>query len=107
MMKRIAFSAYDEAGPDFTNVTTLIEVELNDGRVLGGRADHAAGSTRAPMSFAEVADKYRQCARYGGQADDLAERTVAEVAVIERCGDLGSLTALLKASDDAVHSGTR
>ena len=107
MMKRIAFSAYDEAGPDFTNVTTLVEVELIDGRILGGRADHAAGSTRAPMSFAEVADKYRQCARYGGQVDEFAERTVAEVAAIERCGDLGPLTALLRASGAATHSGTR
>ena len=105
MMKRIAFSAYDEAGPDFTNVTTLVEVELNDGRVLGGRADHAAGSTRAPMSYDDVAEKFRQCAEYGGHSAEAVERVVETVAVLDLAESFDSLVGLLTLSGVAGRTG--
>jgi 2-methylcitrate dehydratase PrpD len=95
MMKRIVFSAYDEVGQDFTNVTTLVEVELSDGRRLSGRADHAAGSTRSPMSYDEVAAKFRQCVEYGRYPSDRAEQVVEAVAAIEYAGTVGRLAALL------------
>lgn len=97
MMKRIEFSAYDDAGPDFTNVTTLVEVELDDGRTLSGRADHAAGSTRAPMSYEEVAEKFRQCAEYGDHPAETAERIVEAVATLDRAETVDSLLDLLTA----------
>lgn len=96
MMGRIAYSAYEETGPDFTNVTTLVEVELADGRKLFGRADYAAGSTRDPMSWDDVADKFRQCASYGGHPAEATERIVELVSGLDRQEDVGELVAFLR-----------
>ncbi len=64
MMGKVDYAAYDAAGDGYTNVTTLIDVMLQDGQVFSGRADHARGSTKAPMDFEEVAIKFRGCAAY-------------------------------------------
>ncbi len=76
MMARIEYGAYDNAGDGYTNVTTLIDVALQDGQVLSGRADHARGSTNAPMNFDDAAEKFRGCATYGGHPED-------RIAIIE------------------------
>ena len=60
MMTKVRYTAYDHADDDYTNVTTLIDVTLNDGTSLSGRADHAHGSAGAPMDFEDVAVKFRQ-----------------------------------------------
>ncbi len=97
MMGRIAFSSYsdDETHPDFTNVTTLVEIERADGTTVSGRADYAHGSTRSPMDFAAIEEKFRQCAVYGGVSATRADRIVAAVGGIGDAGSLGGLTAAL------------
>lgn len=96
MMGRIAYSAYASAEPGFTNVTTLLDVELKDGRVLTGRADHASGSTAAPMDFDDVAGKFRECAAFGGVDSDRAEAIVDAVRGADRAGTIRELVRLLK-----------
>lgn len=85
MMRKVVYTAYD-AEDGYTNVTTLIEVTLDDGTVLSGRADHARGSTRAPMSFDDVSAKFRQCATYCRHPQDkisAIEDTVSQLDQLE------------------------
>ncbi len=96
MMERIDYAAYDHAEDDYTNVTTLLAVELADGRVIEGRADHARGSMRAPMSYDEVTEKFMGCADYAGWPEDTATRIVDAVAALEHLGDIRVLTALFR-----------
>jgi 2-methylcitrate dehydratase PrpD len=93
-MEKIDFTAYDRADDDYTNVTTLMEIEIAGGRRLTARADHAKGSTRSPMSFAEVADKARSCAASAGWPAAATERIIAVVRDLENAVDIRALTAL-------------
>ena len=95
MMKHITYVPYDAVAADFTNVTTLVEVATSDGRVLTGRADHARGSTPAPMDFGAVADKFRQCAAFGGMKGDRVEQIAGLVSGFETLDGAAALTNLL------------
>jgi 2-methylcitrate dehydratase PrpD len=86
MMGKVEYTAYDVADDGYTNVTTLIDVTLENGQILSGRADHARGSSRAPMDFDEVARKFRGCATYSCHpADRIAsiEATIRSLATLE------------------------
>ena len=63
--ERVDYTAYDLPDDTYTNVTTLIDVLLQDGQVLSGSANYAVGSTNSPMGFDEVVEKFRGCAAYG------------------------------------------
>ncbi len=97
MMSRVAFSSYSdhETNPDFTNVTTLVEIECTDGVTVSGRADYAHGSTWSPMDFAAIEDKFRQCASYGGVSAIRADRIVAAVSSIGNSGSLADLASAM------------
>jgi 2-methylcitrate dehydratase PrpD len=83
MMGKINYSAYPDSGNDYTNVTTLIDITLSDGRTLSGRADHARGSTKAPMSFDDVAKKFWQCATYAGHPQKWSEALLRDVSGLD------------------------
>lgn len=94
MMAQITYVAFDEAGADYTNVTTLIEVRLKDGRTLSGRADFAHGSKQAPMEWDSVAGKFRGCAAFA----DWPEAKTADIENhIARLEELPDITPLTKA----------
>ena len=76
MMKRIRYAAYERAGPDYTNVTTTLEIQLSDGRTVEGRADFAKGSARDPMALADVSEKFRQCAAYAEWPENKARHII-------------------------------
>ncbi|CAN0536141.1 unnamed protein product, partial [Laminaria digitata] len=76
------------------NVTTLIEVALEDGQSLSGRADHARGSTRLPMGFDDVAGKFRGCATYCGHAE---ERIADIETMVRRLDTLETADSLIDA----------
>lgn len=95
MMARIDYGAFDAPGPDFANVTTLLDIELIDGSRLGGRADFAKGSTRDPMNFADVSEKFRQCADYADWPEEKSSRIIEAVSDLEHLDDLSVLTRLL------------
>jgi 2-methylcitrate dehydratase PrpD len=94
MMRKVDYIAYEIAGEGYTNVTTLIDVVLQGGQSLSGRADHARGSTKSPMGFDEVAEKFRSCAAYSGHPEDRVANI--EMAVREFDGS-ESIEGLLNA----------
>src|SRR5216110_1601790 len=67
LMQKIDFGVHPDAeAAGFDKMTTILEVELDDGTVLKGSADFGKGSPVNPMSDAELSDKFRQCAAWGG-----------------------------------------
>ncbi len=67
LVQKIDFGVHPDAeAAGFDKMTTIIEVELDDGTVLKGSADFGKGSPVNPMSDAELSDKFRQCAAWGG-----------------------------------------
>lgn len=94
MIAKVDYQAYGDeeaqAG-EFTNVTTLLEVTLRDGRRLEERADICKGSTDDPMSFQEVADKVREGAAFRGAKPSSVEAIVERVEQLERLESISSL----------------
>ena len=93
LIARIDYSAFDEPGADYTNVTTLLEIELEDGGTVSGRADFAPGSTADPMSFDDVAEKFRGCADHAGWPVD---KSAQAIAMVERLDDLENIATLTR-----------
>ncbi len=78
-------------------MTTIIDVTLNDGKKISGRADFGKGSPANPMSFDEVADKFRECAEFAGVAKTRLDDIVALVRDLDSLPKIEKLTALLLA----------
>ena len=74
-----------------------IRIRLKNGRVIEGRYDVARGHPEKPMSWAELADKFRDCAGLV-LADKDAETAIQFVARIE---ELKSLSPLFRALTSA------
>jgi len=97
MIARVNFGVHPEAeAAGFDKMTTLIEVELDDGRVIKGRADFGKGSPANPMTDAELAEKFRQCAAWGGLDRAAAEQVLKLLWKIEELKDVNELTSLLR-----------
>ena len=80
---------------DFTLVTSSVEIELDDGRRVGGRIDYGKGSKANPMTDEEVAAKFRLCAEYAGFPAERAEDVIETVGRLETLPDIRELTARL------------
>ena len=108
MMDRIDYGGYSDPEPGFTNVTTLIEIDLSDGRTLSGWADYARGSTNAPMSFDDVTEKFRGCVSHADWPDDKAAQIIEFVGNLDThpslAGLVGALTRLRADSGAAIES---
>lgn len=94
LMQNVNYAAYDVAEEGYTNVTTLVDITLQDGQILSGRADHARGSTKSPMDIDDVAEKFRGCASYGRHSSEKAAEIEADVRKME---ELESIDILLNA----------
>ena len=65
MIPRVNFYVDPEAeAAGFDKMTSILKIHLKDGRVISGRAEFAKGSPANPMSYDEVADKFRGCAEF-------------------------------------------
>jgi 2-methylcitrate dehydratase PrpD len=97
IIQKIDFGVHPEAeAAGFDKMTTIIEVELDDGSVVKGAADFGKGSPANPMSDNELAEKFHQCAAWGGLDRDQA-KTVLELAWrIDAIEDIGELTRHLR-----------
>ena len=90
------FSVHPEAeAAGYDKMTTIIDINLHDGRTISGRADFGKGSPANPMSYEEVADKFRGCAEFAGWPEDRSEEVVALVKNLEDLGSVRDLMALL------------
>jgi 2-methylcitrate dehydratase PrpD len=96
MIKKVEFGVHPEAeAAGYDKMTTIIEITLRDGRKISGRADFGKGSPANPMSYEEVADKFRECAAFSRWPSDKAERVVEMVRSLENLADVRELTGLL------------
>ena len=97
LMQKVDFGVHPEAeAAGFDKMTTIITVELDDGSVVKGAADFGKGSPANPMSDAELSEKFRQCAAWGG-LDRERTKTVLDLAWrIEKMKDIGELMKLLR-----------
>jgi 2-methylcitrate dehydratase PrpD len=95
----VDFGVHPEAeAAGYDKMTTIIEINLTDGRRIGGRADFGKGSPSNPMSYDEVADKFRECAAYSRWPQQKAEQVIEAVRGMEGLRNVRELTALLSRS---------
>jgi len=98
LLARIDFGVHPEAeAAGFDKMTTIVEVELDDGAKFEGRADFGKGSPVNPMSDRELEQKFFECAEWGG-VDQARARKIADLAwKIEELADVRELTRLVAA----------
>jgi len=95
MIGRITYTPYERVEADYTNVTTLIAVDLVDGRTIEVRADYGKGNPRNPMTFKDIAEKLRGCGSYAGWSSRRMDEIIAAVARLDEMNDVRELTQLL------------
>jgi 2-methylcitrate dehydratase PrpD len=96
MIEKVDFVVDERAeAAGFHKMTTYIDIDLADGRRISGMADFGKGSPDQPMSYDEVAEKFRDCATFAGWDKRRAEDVVAMVRDLERLETIGRLTAAL------------
>lgn len=97
LLRRVDFGVHPQAeAAGFDKMTTIVEIELDDGQVVRGMADFGKGSPANPMSDDELADKFRQCAQWGGLTSAETGRVLDALWKIETLADVGELTGLLR-----------
>ncbi len=101
MIAKVDFGVHPEAeAAGFDKMTTIIEIELTDGKVIRGRADFGKGSPANPMTDAELAEKFRQCASWGRLKKDAIEEVLRLAWKVEELKDVRDLTRLLRVSPE-------
>src|SRR5260221_7899836 len=97
MIEKVEFGVHPEAeAAGFDKMTTLIEIEMDDGKVIKGQADFGKGSPANPMTDGELSEKFRQCAEWGGLDRARAQKVLELVWNIEALKDVSELTKLLR-----------
>ena len=71
-----------------------VEITMRNGETLTGRCDHPLGTPENPLSWAQVADKFRSCATQA-LPDGRIEEVAAMVADLEALADARELVAAL------------
>lgn len=93
LMKRVTLYVDDELEQlGYDQVRSRVRVKLKDGRVIEGRYDVARGHPEKPMTWAELSEKFRDC------ADLVLPRSKVNDAItlVGRIEQLKSLAPLLK-----------
>ena len=96
MIARVRFYTDPEAErAGYDKMTTILKITLKDGHVISGRADFGKGSPANPMSYDEVAEKFRGCSAFAEWPRPRANQVVEMVRKLEDVSDVRMLTALL------------
>jgi 2-methylcitrate dehydratase PrpD len=96
MIQKVDFGVDPEAeAAGFHKMTTIITITLADGRVIRGSADFGRGSPAMPMTYDEVADKFRENCEFAKFSSQKANQVVEMIRGIEKVGSIRELTALL------------
>jgi 2-methylcitrate dehydratase PrpD len=97
LIERIDFGVHPDAeAAGFDKMTTIVEVELDDGTTVRGSADFGKGSPTNPMTDDELADKFRQCALWGGFGREQSQRMLDALWRVDELADVRELTSLLR-----------
>jgi 2-methylcitrate dehydratase PrpD len=108
MIEKVDFSVHPLAeAAGYEKMTTIIDIELADGRTITGSADFGKGSPTNPMTDLELAEKFRECAAWGGLAKPNAEKIVDLVLDLENVKSIRELTRLLAIDPSAGAAPTR
>jgi 2-methylcitrate dehydratase PrpD len=94
LMKRVTLYVDEEMeNLGYDQVRSKIRIKLKSGKTIEGRADVARGHPQKPMSWAELSDKFRDCAAL------VLPRAKAEAVIqlVSRLPELRSLAPLLRA----------
>jgi 2-methylcitrate dehydratase PrpD len=96
MIRRVNFYVDPEAEQaGFDKMTSIVKIHMKDGKVISGRAEFAKGSPANPMTYDEVADKFRGCAEFAAWPADKTEAVIQFVKSFESASDVSKLTAAL------------
>jgi 2-methylcitrate dehydratase PrpD len=96
MIEKIDFVVDQDAeAAGYHKMTTIIDIKLSDGRTISGRADFGKGSPADPMSYDEVANKFRENAAYARFPAKQAETVVAMVRDFETLPSIDRMMAAL------------
>lgn len=96
MIEKVEFGVHPEAeAAGYEKMTTIIDIELKDGRKISGRADFGKGSPTNPMSDEELANKFHECAAWGKLPRANADKIVDLVFNLEKVKSIRELTRLL------------
>jgi 2-methylcitrate dehydratase PrpD len=92
MISKVDFGVHPEAeAAGFDKMTTIIEIVLENGKRIRGQADFGKGSPSMPMTYEEVADKFRENAEFARFPKQRAEDIVAMVRDLESLPKIGKL----------------
>jgi 2-methylcitrate dehydratase PrpD len=97
MIKKVRFHVDPEAqaaGND--KMMSIIKITLKSGQVITGRSSFGKGSPANPMSYDEVADKFRGSAEFAHWPQAKVERIIEFVRTLETQTDMRKMTALLR-----------
>ncbi|MES2186953.1 MAG: MmgE/PrpD family protein [Pseudomonadota bacterium] len=96
MIEKVDFVVDDVAeAAGYHLMTTLIDIDLADGRRISGRADMGKGSPAMPMSYEEVAFKFHENAEFAGMNKKTAAEIVELVRGVEKLASTDELTSRL------------
>jgi 2-methylcitrate dehydratase PrpD len=96
MIEKVRYYVDPEAeAAGYDKMTSLLKITLKSGRVITGRSNFGKGSPANPMSFDEVAVKFRGCAEYVGWPAAKTEGVIEFVKTLETAGDVSKLSALV------------
>ena len=96
LMKRVVHYAEPEIDPPDQTFRAAAKVTINlaSGQVLVKKVEKAKGSPDDPLSFEELAQKFRVCA--GGMiSQDRIDKTIQLVAEMENVSDINQIVGLL------------
>jgi 2-methylcitrate dehydratase PrpD len=96
MIKRVNFYVDPEAeNAGLDKMTSILRIHLKNGKVLSGRAEFAKGSPSNPMSYDEVADKFKGCAEFVKWPAAKTQSIIQSVKSLETVSDVSKLAAAL------------
>jgi 2-methylcitrate dehydratase PrpD len=110
IIEKVEFGVHPEAeAAGYEKMTTIIDIDLKDGRKINGRADFGKGSPTNPMSDDELANKFHECAAWGKLPRANAEKIVDLVFNLEKVKSIRELTRLcaIGGKKPAVKAGGR
>ena len=97
MIEKIDYGVHPVAeAAGYEKMTTIIDIELTDGRKISGSADFGKGSPANPMTDDELANKFRECAAWGKLPGASAGKIVDLVFGLEKVKNIRELTKLLQ-----------
>ncbi len=72
-----------------------ITIHMKDGRTITGRTQPAKGSPKNPMTYEEIAEKFRSNAEFAKWPAEKAEYVIEQVKSLENLSDVSKLTLAL------------